>query len=282
MPKSRPDIGKIIKRELKKEAGGKCANPGCSYRRTHIHHIREWAVYETHDSEHMIAVCPACHDAIHHGELHLSDETIYEWKTLKRSASDIRAHLYIEPSTETKIIAGTLGFAGLENFLIFQLCGKHFLKFDIVDQDILMVSLTLFSADGTEIIRIVDNHVRQKLNDNITFKHVPGKIEVTAPNSPDFIPPKILATMQKSDSTYGQEQDITLLSLCVVRPGVVRIKGLWADSNSAVIITEKELVLIHNNAESALVLHGTGENVVKYNGKKGGYMFGINPSSKKP
>ena len=33
------------KAALRAQAGGKCANPGCPVPRTHLHHIREWAVY---------------------------------------------------------------------------------------------------------------------------------------------------------------------------------------------------------------------------------------------
>jgi hypothetical protein len=65
----RPKVTEEVKNRLRTEARGKCANPGCSNVRAHIHHIREWAVYKTHDDQHMIAVCPACHDAIHHGAL---------------------------------------------------------------------------------------------------------------------------------------------------------------------------------------------------------------------
>ena len=93
-----------LKRRLVQEAGGKCANPGCSHWRTHIHHIKHWHVYKAHNANHMIAVCPSCHDEIHHGG-GISDELLYEWKNIPRDHhADIAAHLYVEPSTEIRVL----------------------------------------------------------------------------------------------------------------------------------------------------------------------------------
>ncbi len=60
-----------IKKALIKEAGGKCANPGCPHALTEIHHIKERCVYKTHDQSHMIAICPNCHDAVTRGGLRM-------------------------------------------------------------------------------------------------------------------------------------------------------------------------------------------------------------------
>src|SRR5437870_10166428 len=98
MAKERTKVPSRLKQELRDEAGGKCANPGCSARRVHFHHIREWHVYETHDGVHMVAVCPTCHDAITHGEIEITDETIYRWKGIKRTSQAIRSEIYVEPS----------------------------------------------------------------------------------------------------------------------------------------------------------------------------------------
>ena len=91
MAEHRPEVSKQLKTQLRREAGEKCANPGCSATRTHLHHIREWAVYRTHDGAHMIAVCPTCHDAIHHGQLPISDETLYAWKRIPRDEASSTA-----------------------------------------------------------------------------------------------------------------------------------------------------------------------------------------------
>ena len=78
--KSRPKIKPSVKRALIDEAGGKCANPGFPNILTEIHHIRDWHVYFIHDPDHLIAICPACHDAVCRGDLRISADTAYQWK----------------------------------------------------------------------------------------------------------------------------------------------------------------------------------------------------------
>ncbi len=65
MAKQQRNVPKSLKAQLIKDAGDKCANPGCSNWRVHLHHIKHWVVYKTHDGKHMIAICPSCHDAVH-------------------------------------------------------------------------------------------------------------------------------------------------------------------------------------------------------------------------
>src|SRR5918996_6078095 len=109
MPVHRPDFSNAAKKRLRAEAGHKCANPGCPNRRTHIHHIREWAVYQTHVEQHMIAVCPSCHDAIHHGEIPLDDAVLYRWKSIPRGSGEIRSNIYVEPDRQPKLLLGSIG-----------------------------------------------------------------------------------------------------------------------------------------------------------------------------
>lgn len=44
------------------------------------------------DQDHMIAICPTCHDAVHHGPLEITDDTIYSWKSIKRKPTN-RDHI---------------------------------------------------------------------------------------------------------------------------------------------------------------------------------------------
>ena len=111
MAESQRKIKPALKRLLIERAGGKCANPGCSNWRVHIHHIKHWAVYKTHSATDMIAVCPSCHDAAHHGRLKISDELLYEWKAIVRAGTPDTAHLYVEPSAQLKILTGSIAIA---------------------------------------------------------------------------------------------------------------------------------------------------------------------------
>jgi hypothetical protein len=117
----RPSVPEATKLALRDQAGGKCANPGCATVRTHFHHIREWAVYQSHDGENMIAVCPTCHDAIHHGAVKIDDDTLYRWKTITRTAQAQRGRLYVEPARQAKLLLGSVCVTGDAGLLVFQL-----------------------------------------------------------------------------------------------------------------------------------------------------------------
>lgn len=112
MAESRPNVPRETKRALIREAGGKCANPGCPNRLIELHHIQRWAVYRTHDAEHMIAVCPTCHENVERGSLLISDETLYEWKKIVRRKAAARGHIYVEPGDQAKLLLGSIAVSG--------------------------------------------------------------------------------------------------------------------------------------------------------------------------
>src|SRR3990172_756826 len=218
MAPNRRDVSNTVKKRLRDEAGGKCANPGCPTPRTHLHHIREWAVYETHDAAHMIAVCPTCHDAIHHGDLPITDETIYRWKGITRPDTTQRTHLYIEPGQTTKILLGSIAVSASDQVIVFQLADNNRLSFRIADRDILLVSLSIRRLNGRELLRVTDNHVRNNVQGEVTFRQIPGRVQVRVPATDNFIPSWILALMRRQEPQFAASGEITLLEMEVPRP----------------------------------------------------------------
>ena len=129
--KQQRNVPKSLKAQLIKDAGDKCANPGCSNWRVHLHHIKHWAVYKTHDGKHMIAICPSCHDAVHTSRI--DDETLYRWKSISRpAANEIRDHLYVEPSPEIRCLTGSMCvLADSTNALVFTLSNSNHFGFRV-------------------------------------------------------------------------------------------------------------------------------------------------------
>ena len=144
-----------LKRKLIEEAGGKCANPECSRWRTHIHHIKHWAVYKSHDGKHMIAICPSCHDETHHGCLPISDDTLYEWKGITRSPVDHRDHIYVEPAPECRLLAGSIVLATHNpELIIFKLSNNNSISFRVLDdEDIILIDARIRAFDGRQVLK---------------------------------------------------------------------------------------------------------------------------------
>ena len=276
MAQHRPEISNHVKKRLRREAGNKCANPGCPNVRTHLHHIREWAVYATHDAQHMIAVCPTCHDAIHHGSISISDEKIYEWKKITRPQSTVRTHLYIEPGTFTKVVLGSIAISAPQEAIVFNLSQNNRLKFRIVENEILLLDLRVASMSGKEIVRVTDNHVRHDVLDPIGFKQVPGHIEVTAPATPGYIPTWVVQKMRVQEPAFANSGEVKMLSMEVIRPGIVRVEGIWAESNHAVVVTSNLLSFVTAGLREPISLAGDGEDsVLQYVGPITTSMFGF-------
>src|SRR2546423_11259922 len=171
MAKYRPKISPRTVEALVREAGGKCANPGCVNYRTHIHHIQEWAVYRTHDQRHMIANCPSCHDDVHHNVLVIDDDTVYRWKSIQRDLTN-RDHLYVEPGESSKLLLGTIVATTVHpsGCVIFELSLTNRLSYRLIDNDIMALNLTITTISGRELLRIVDGHVRHGAEEPVRYE----------------------------------------------------------------------------------------------------------------
>ena len=99
MAKYRKKLGVRKKRALLRESDNKCANPGCAQRcQLEFHHIKQWAIYQSHDEAHMIVVCPTCHTAAHGGKLLIDDATLYAWKGINPTPGSKRHDVLFVPA----------------------------------------------------------------------------------------------------------------------------------------------------------------------------------------
>lgn len=177
-------VSRQVRRALIREAGGKCANPGCASQRINVHHI-EYKVYSTNDEKTLIAICPTCHDAVHNGELAVEDETLYRWKQLRRPSG--RGHIYVEPGGQLKLLLGTIAVSGPGGVRVFDLSPNNRLSFSIHDGDIMLIDLEVASHQGKPVVRLTKGHVRV-LNTDVTFQQTPGHIRISAPLSETYLP----------------------------------------------------------------------------------------------
>jgi hypothetical protein len=71
-----------------------------------------------------VAVCPTCHDAIHHGPLKIDDATVRRWKDIERRETE-RDHVYVEPAEAPKLLLGTIAVMGTDaGVTVFELGGS--------------------------------------------------------------------------------------------------------------------------------------------------------------
>lgn len=257
----RMKVPRHIREALIAEVGGKCANPGCASRRTEAHHIREWAVYATHDRAHMIAICPTCHDAVHHGDLPISDATIYEWKQLSRSEV-VRDHVWVEPAATVRLLLGSMAVDSRDPVTVFQLSDHNALGFRIEGADILLVNLRISSLAGEEVVRVEANTLRHPPRSDVTYRRIPGRIEIFVPASEEFIPEWALRQVREQDPFFAIGGRAKCLGLRVIRPGLLRVEGIWAEAGRVIVITDERLAFCLEGNRGPVSMVGEGESSV--------------------
>jgi hypothetical protein len=280
MAQHRPNVPASTKRALVEQAGGKCANPGCPSRRTHLHHIQDWAVYQAHDQEHLIAICPTCHDAVHHGRLRIEDDTLYRWKQIERPAAPSRDQVYVEPGPTAKLLLGSICATGDAGLIVFNLSSRNRLGFALEDGDIFLLDLSLTDQSGAEVLRVTSNDLRHEEADLLQYDRYPGRHRVTAPRSGRFLPYWVLPRIREVEDDYAGDGRLTLIDLEVLKPGLVRIQGLWAEQDRAVIITHRYLHFVTPSLVRPISLLGHGEDtILHYTGPIDTALFGFEGDS---
>ena len=246
-----------IKRTLIEEAGGRCINPGCPSARVHLHHISDWATYETHDAKHMIAICPTCHDAVHHGALIIDDETLYRWKTEGKGPRKADL-LFVEPGKNPLIKLGRTAITGLgsQGLVVLAPSPNCHLSYTVEDGEIVLVSCKLADSAGTPIIGLADNRIRIiHPSDDFNYARVPGHFQLTGP-------PRALLDGWMIDGVrtrlpnFGDGPEV-VLEAEVVAAGEIAIRGIWRDGDRVLVVRDEGWV-IPRSATAAMLMTGSG------------------------
>lgn len=219
----------------------------------------------------MIAVCPTCHDAIHHGELPIDDETVYRWKSITRTDEAARGHLYVEPSREAKLLLGSIAVTGDAGLVVFELSEGNRLSFAVQDDDIVLLSLTVTDSRRREVVRLVDGHVKVAANTGVEYEQVPGHHRITAPHEPRYLPGWVLKRVQWTEPGFDPSDGVTLLDLEVIAPGIVKVRGVWIEGRHGhgVVITGSGLHFVRHDPvmKGSINVTGAGvDSVLHYTG----------------
>jgi len=277
MAQQQRKIKTALKKELYDGAGGKCANPGCANWRTHIHHIKHWAIYKCHNTGDMIAVCPSCHDEVHHGNLKISDETLYRWKRIDRGLVPAAAHIYVERAPELRLLTGTIALSPTnDSLIVFELSNTNRLKLRVLDSEILQVTLQLRNCKGMEVLRVVENHLHVVRDPEIEFEFRAGHARVTVPASETYIPSWVIQSMRFQDKTFADYGRVIALDIEVMRPGLVKVQGFWPAEEGCIVITQDAISFCRQGNPHPVSLRGDGEaSVLIFTGLVNSKMFGF-------
>jgi hypothetical protein len=232
----------------------------------------------------MIAICPSCHDAAHHGSLKISDEVLYLWKGVVRPDVPTSVHIYVEPAQELKLLTGSICIATKnDRAAVFELSNSNHLKLRVLDGDLLQVSIRLHDAKGNELLRVIENHVRVARSKNIKFEYRAGHVRVTVPATDDFAPRWLIEQVRYQNPAFAEDDRIVALDIEVLKPGLVRVQGCWPDGDVGVVITEQALSFCTRGLREPVSMVGEGEkSVLIYAGPITSALFGFGPKPSNP
>ncbi len=274
MAAHRPKVNQHVKAALYEQAGRKCANPGCPSILLELHHIREWHVYQTHDEAHMVALCATCHDHVDRGDLHISDDDLYHWKGIPRVTRPT-AHLFVEPGPPPALLLGSICCRGDSGLTVFDLSGSLRLGFVVRDSDIMLLALRVSDLEDNLIVEVVDGYVRSQ-DPRIELEHRPGRVTARRVSTVKVMPTWAKLSLLAADARCRVEE-LPVLDLHVLEPGLVRIQGIWMERDKGVVITEDRLSFLHRDRPHPITIMGAGKkSVLHFAGPVSMSLFKLN------
>lgn len=244
-----------------------------------LHHIREWAVYQTHDLQHMIALCPTCHEQVHRGQLRISDSELYAWKQqLRRSDGHSHTALYVAPSTDRKLYFGFVGVVVTDRKSILQIASGNSVTVEFRDDDLLLVDVTLTSRGGTRLVRLTNGTFSTERVSDVRFLTRTGLVELTAPDTSPIVPRWVLNRLRTVPGhSFGNR--VVLFRATVIAPGRVLLEGLWAMHDRAIVATADAIFWVSRTHSEPIMFFSSGHGEVGYRaGPMSVPVFGMNES----
>ena len=122
-----------------------------------------------------------------------------------------------------------------------------------------MLDLVVGTIDGQQVIHVSDNYIRHNPRPDVELFQVPGNVRIDTPCSEEFLPDWALRQMRVQEPDFAASGRMTALAISVLRPGLARIEGVWAQQNRAVIITRERLSFVRPDLIQPISLIGDGE-----------------------
>lgn len=251
MARPRKNIPQASKARIIEACGHKCANPGCHTRRVEIHHIREWAIWETNDEQHLIALCPTCHDAAHHGSLKLDDAMLYHWKTLPR-AKPMRDVFQIETGPQPIFFVADSAVctrSAVANVIDFTETSRVIFRID--EDDFFLVNLSISTPGGDPLLQVKDNRVLHSPGEFLHYQSRPGRIQVSTTDVERCVPKWLREQVARFDHSHAWNgapagtdhfsPPFTLLDIEVVAPSQVRMRGAICSPTCALFVRGNQI-----------------------------------------
>jgi hypothetical protein len=127
------------------------------------------------------------------------------------------------------------------------------------DGDIFLASCAIRDLSGAYLVRAFDNYLKIKQGDMLSVERRIGKITVKVLDAARYLPAWTLKIMWRALPDFVHNNRAVVFDLEVIRPGVVRLKGVFVADDAVLAITKDKVYLLRPELNGPLALVGRGD-----------------------
>jgi hypothetical protein len=101
--------------------------------------------------------------------------------------------------------------------------------------------MSITDLNGKQILKVVENRVKYQITKPLKYERRQGKFRIIAPSTSKYIPEWVLNKIRTQVPQYAGNGRFVMLDIEVVKPGIVKVQGVWVNGFEVVIITENLL-----------------------------------------
>jgi hypothetical protein len=144
------------------------------------------------------------------------------------------------------------------NALVFALSNSNHFGFRVEDSDIFLSYCSLRDLSGSYLVKAKSNHFRLLNSDSVRIERRTGRIRVTVLDAAKYLPSWI-GVMWRAVPEFVRNNEVDVLDIEVIRPGVVRLRGVFVASDAVLAITEQKLWVLKPEMNGPIAFVGQGE-----------------------
>jgi len=184
------------------------------------------------------------------------------------------AHLFVEPGSVPSLLLGSTCYRGDSGVVVFDLSEHLRLSFVVHDDDVMLLALRIADLHGKTLVDVVDGYVKSR-DERIALEHRPGRVSVQ-PCAPVSVLPAWAKLCLLDEVPTRRVNELPLLDLHVLEPGLVRVQGIWMECEKGVVITDDRLAFLHKGRRLPVSIMGEGkESVIQFTGPIGAALFKV-------
>jgi hypothetical protein len=107
-------------------------------------------------------------------------------------------------------------------------------------------------------VKAKSNHFRLLNSDSVRIERRTGRIRVTVLDAAKYLPSWI-GVMWRAVPEFVRNNEVDVLDIEVIRPGVVRLRGVFVASDAVLAITEQKLWVLKPEMNGPIAFVGQGE-----------------------